>query len=106
MYATAQVVLISAAITWALRALPFAALAPLRGSTTVRYLSVHMPAGLMVILAGYSLVTADFETTSRTFAFVLAVAVTLGLHLRWHKMLLSIMGGTTVHVLLATLLHR
>lgn len=45
----------SAAVTWALRALPFAALAPLRASGTVRYLSTRMPAGIMVILLVYCL---------------------------------------------------
>lgn len=43
-------VAVSAVVTWALRALPFAALAPLRASATVQYLSRRMPAGVMVIL--------------------------------------------------------
>lgn len=42
-YAVAAV-LVTAAVTWGLRALPFAALTPLRASRTVRYLSARMPA--------------------------------------------------------------
>ncbi|CAM5339179.1 hypothetical protein SGRIM128S_07025 [Streptomyces griseomycini] len=38
-YAIAAV-LVAAAVTWALRALPFAALAPLRESGTVQYLNI------------------------------------------------------------------
>ncbi|MFI9352660.1 AzlD domain-containing protein [Streptomyces lydicus] len=42
-------ILVTAAVTWALRAVPFAARAPLRASATVQYLSTRMPAGVMVI---------------------------------------------------------
>lgn len=41
----ALLVLVSAAVTWALRALPFVALAPLRQSRLVTYLGVHVPVG-------------------------------------------------------------
>ncbi|MER6050189.1 AzlD domain-containing protein [Streptomyces sp. NPDC001793] len=54
-------VALSATVTWGLRALPFAALAPLA-----------------------------------------ALAVTVGLHLWRRNALLSILGGTTVHVVLAS----
>jgi branched-subunit amino acid transport protein AzlD len=36
-------VLVSAAVTWALRALPFAALTPPRDSTIVQYLRTRVP---------------------------------------------------------------
>lgn len=65
-----------------------------------------MPAGLMVMLAGYPVLSADLVSVSTTLAFLTAVAVTLGLHLRWSNMMLSIVGGTAVHVALATLLHH
>lgn len=86
-------------ITWALRALPFAALSPLRASATVRYLSTHMPVGVMVILAVYTL----HEGTSSEFLLKgPALAATLLLHLWRHNAVLSILGGTAVHVLLAS----
>ncbi|MDI3387605.1 AzlD domain-containing protein [Streptomyces sp. B-S-A8] len=94
-------VALSAAITWALRALPFAALAPLRASSTVQYLSTRMPAGIMVILLVYCL--RDLPVTeTRALAPVIALAVTVGLHLWRRNALLSILGGTAVHVVLAS----
>ncbi|MEV7061861.1 AzlD domain-containing protein [Streptomyces collinus] len=96
-------VLVTAAVTWALRALPFAALAPLRASATVRYLSTRMPAGVMVILVAYCL--RDLPVTeSRAVAPVAALAVTVGLHLWRRNALLSILAGTAVHVTLASTL--
>lgn len=46
---------VSAAVTWGLRALPFAALAPLRASAVLHHLSERMPVGVMVILTVYAL---------------------------------------------------
>lgn len=94
-------VLISAAVTWALRALPFAALAPLRASGTVQFLSTRMPAGIMVILVVYCL--RDLPLTHpRVAAPLAALTVTVGLHLWRRNALLSILGGTAVHVALAS----
>ncbi|MEK0101039.1 AzlD domain-containing protein [Streptomyces sp. A475] len=94
-------VAVSTAVTWALRALPFAALAPLRASATVQYLSTRMPAGVMVILLAYGL--RDLPVTqSRAIAPLAALAVTIGLHLWRRNALLSILGGTAVHVILAS----
>ncbi|MFF7314035.1 AzlD domain-containing protein [Streptomyces sp. NPDC008137] len=94
-------VLVTAAVTWALRALPFAALAPLRASATVRYLGARMPAGVMVILVVYCL--RDLPVTeSRAVAPLAALAVAVGLHLRLRNALLSILAGTAVHVALAS----
>jgi branched-subunit amino acid transport protein AzlD len=99
-YAVAAI-LVSAAVTWALRALPFAALAPLRASATVRFLSTRMPAGVMVILLVYCL--HDLPVTeTRAAAPLAALAVTVGLHLWRRNALLSILGGTAVHVVLAS----
>ncbi|MDI3417697.1 branched-chain amino acid transporter permease [Streptomyces luteolus] len=94
-------VAVSAVITWGLRALPFAALAPLRASSTVQYLSTRMPAGIMVILLVYCL--RDLPVTeTRVLAPLIAMAVTVGLHLWRRNALLSILGGTATHVVLAS----
>ncbi|MFF9035486.1 branched-chain amino acid transporter permease [Streptomyces sp. NPDC014892] len=94
-------VLVTAAVTWGLRALPFAALAPLRASATVQYLSTRMPAGVMVILVVYCL--HDLPVTqSRVLAPLAALTVTIGLHLWRRNALLSILAGTAVHVTLAS----
>jgi branched-subunit amino acid transport protein AzlD len=96
-------VAVSAAVTWALRALPFTALAPLRASRTVQNLSTRMPAGVMVILLVYCL--RDLPLTDpRALAALTALTVTISLHLWRRNALLSILGGTTAHVILATTL--
>ena len=97
-------VAVSAAITWALRALPFAALAPLRRSVVVRYLSLHMPLGVMVVLAFYTLRNIPTADGPEPCAAVAALAVTVGLHLWRRNLLLSIVGGTLTNVLIASLL--
>ena len=100
----AAVVGLSAAVTWGLRAAPFGVLAPMRDSAVVATLRRSMPLGVLCILAAYTL--RDVPTGSATAAlpFVVAVAVTVGLHLWRRHMLLSIAVGTAVHVALATLL--
>ncbi len=100
LYAIAAV-LIAAAVTWALRALPFTALAPLRASATIRFLSTRMPAGVMVILVVYCLRDLPLPQL-RALAPLTALAVTVGLHLWRRNALLSILGGTAVHVTLAS----
>ncbi len=65
----ALLVLVSSAITWALRALPFAALAPLRGSRVVKF------------SRSYTLRTVVGDTSAQVLWLVIAVAVTAGLHL-------------------------
>ncbi|QFR02309.1 branched-chain amino acid ABC transporter [Streptomyces phaeolivaceus] len=92
-------VTVSAAVTWALRALPFAALAPLRSSATVQYLSTRMPAGVMLILLVYCLRDLPL-TETRALAPALALTVTAALHLWRRNALLSILGGTATHVVL------
>ena len=96
----AVLVLVSAAVTWALRALPFAVLAPLRHSRVVRYLSVHMPVGVMAMLAVYTVRTVAGDTATQLLWLVLALAVTGGLHLWRGSALLSILAGTTCYVTL------
>ncbi|MEV5007375.1 branched-chain amino acid transporter permease [Streptomyces sp. NPDC093064] len=94
-------VAVSAAVTWALRALPFTVLASLRASRTVQYLGARMPAGVMVILFVYCLRDVPL-TQSRAAAPLAALAVTVGLHLWRRNALLSILGGTVVSVALAS----
>ncbi|MFF4516912.1 MULTISPECIES: branched-chain amino acid transporter permease [Streptomyces] len=89
------------ALTFALRALPFAVLRALRGSALVRHLSVWMPVGILAILA----VTALHGTITRdphgTGYALLAVAVTIGVHLAFgRRTILSVGIGTAVYVVL------
>lgn len=97
-------VAMSAAITWGLRALPFAALARLRASRTVGYLSTRMPAGVMVILLAYCLRSTPFALPAQVIAPMGALAATVILHLWRRNALVSILGGTLVSVILASTL--
>jgi branched-subunit amino acid transport protein AzlD len=97
-------VLVSAAITWVLRALPFAVLAPMRRSAVVRYLSLHMPLGIMVILAFYTVRNVPAAGALPGWSAVAALAVTVGLHLWRRNVLLSIVAGTLTNVLMVSLL--
>jgi branched-subunit amino acid transport protein AzlD len=91
---------VAAAVTWALRLLPFAALAPMRDSAVVKYLSLHMPVGVMVMLTIYTLKPAVGGDTLQVVWLVIAVALTAGLHLWRGQALLSILVGTAVYVTL------
>jgi branched chain amino acid efflux pump len=95
-------VVVSAAVTWSLRALPFAVLAPLRSSALVRYLGTHMPVGVMTVLVIYTVTTLPGPPP----AIGVALAVTVGLHLWRRNVAASMLAGTLVYTLLATLSGR
>lgn len=95
---------VAAAITWLLRALPFAGLAPMRDSEVVKYLGIHMPLGVMVMLTIYTLRPGVTAGGIGVLWLALAVLVTAGLHCWRGQALLSIVGGTAVYVVLMTLL--
>jgi branched-subunit amino acid transport protein AzlD len=100
-------VAVSAAVTWGLRALPFTALAPLRASAAVGYLSACMPLGVMVILLAYTVRGLPLAGPAQALPGILALAATVGLHLWRRNAVISILGGTAVHVALsAALLTR
>ncbi|TWP37320.1 branched-chain amino acid transporter permease [Leekyejoonella antrihumi] len=92
---------ISAGVTWMLRAMPFLVISPLRRSRLIPYLAATMPVGVMMILTIYTMRNVDFESAAG-LAFVLAVLTTIGLHLWRHNVLVSIFGGTVVHVILVS----
>ena len=96
----ALLVIVAAAVTWAVRALPFAVLAPMRHSTAVRYLSVHMPVGVMVMLMIYTLHGAPSGTARQLLWLVVGVLLTAGLHLWRGQAMLSILVGTGAYVTL------
>lgn len=92
---------VSAAITWTLRALPFAALTALRANKTVQFLRTRMPAGVMVILVLYTL--RDLPVSQlRAVPPLAALVVTVGLHWWRRNALLSVFAGTVVNVALAS----
>ncbi len=94
----ALLVAVAAAITWMLRAVPFAVLAPMRHSTVVRYLSTHMPLGVMAMLAIYTLRGHTDGSARHVLWLGIAVALTAGLHWMRGHALLSILVGTATYV--------
>ncbi|HEV2372826.1 MAG TPA: AzlD domain-containing protein [Streptosporangiaceae bacterium] len=95
-------VAVASAVTWSLRALPFTVLARLRASAAVSYLRPRMPPGVMVILVVYSLRSLSLAGPAQALPDILALAATIGLHLWRRNAVLSILGGTAIHVALAT----
>ncbi|NEW40989.1 branched-chain amino acid transporter AzlD [Nocardia cyriacigeorgica] len=91
-------------ITFALRAVPFAVLKPLRRSHLVRTLAVWMPGGILAILAATSLHTSIDDDGAALYALI-AVAATAAVHLGFgRRTLLSVGIGTGVYVVLLNLL--
>ena len=88
-------------ITLALRALPFAVLGRLRDSEIVRRLAVWMPVGILGILAVTALHGTVTTDPGGTWYALLAVAVTVGVHLAFgRRTILSVGAGTAVYVVL------
>lgn len=97
-------VLISSAVTWALRAAPFAVLAPLRHNALLPYLNENMPVGLMTILVFYTVRHVPPSLTPITLAIAAGLTVTAALHLWRQNAVVSVLVGTAVHVALASTL--
>lgn len=95
---------IGGGITFALRAVPFALLEPLRDSRFVMRLADWMPAGILVILALATLGAAA-SPDGRLLPAVAALAVTIASHLlSGRRTVISVTLGTLTYVgLLAVL---
>jgi len=63
-----------------------------------------MPLGVMVILLAYTLRKLPLADPVRALPDILALAITLGLHLWRRNAVLSILGGTASYVALASTL--
>ena len=88
-------------ITLALRAVPFAVLGRLRESAIVRQLAVWMPVGILAILAVTALRGTITTDPHGVWFALLAVAVTIGVHLAsGRRTILSVGIGTAVYVVL------
>ena len=95
---------LAAAMTFALRALPFAIVEPLRSSRLAGELAVRMPAGLMLILVVYLLPDVPSRESAAAVVTLAAAVVVVALHLWRSNALLSIFTGTAVYVLATNLL--
>lgn len=95
-------VLVAAAITWALRAVPFALLAPLRHSELIRFLGNHSPVGVMIALVGYTIRDVAWLDPPIALPILISGAITAGLQLWRSNLVLSLASGTAAHVALAS----
>lgn len=91
------------AVTYALRAAPFVFLAKVRESETLAYLGRTMPAGVMLILVIFTLKDVTFSSAESWMPPAAGVVTTLGLHLVFRKVLLSLVAGTAVFATVLTL---
>ena len=92
-------ILIMAALTAALRFLPFVMFS--KGTPkTIVYLGNLLPNGIMAMLVVYCLKNVSFTASSHGIPEALAVFLVAVLHKWKHNMLLSILGGTAAYMLL------
>lgn len=90
------------AVTFALRALPFAALRFFRESTLVAWLGLAMPVGVMSILVMYTVIGGG-EQPGGLLAVLAALVFTVVLHLWRRSATLSILLGTLCYAVLVNL---
>lgn len=89
------------AVTFTLRALPFAILSKLRDSKFVNIMALWMPAGILGLLAIALFYSTASATGTVLWKLLLAVAVTIVSHLTFgRRTLLSIGFGTVTYVAL------
>ena len=99
------VIAIGFGITFALRALPFVILQPLRDSRLVTAMALWMPAGILAILAVSTLRSSIDADTRRLLPAAIATGVTIAAHLLGgRRTLLSVGLGTVTFVALVNLL--
>lgn len=100
----ASVLAIGFAITFALRAVPFAVLEPLRHSRFVTTMAAWMPAGILAILAVSTLSDSVGTSVTIRLAAASAVAVTVAVHLlSGRRTLWSVGTGTLVYIVAVNL---
>ena len=97
-------VAVCAAVTFGLRALPFAAVDTLRRLPVVENIGRWMPAGAVLILAIYCLHGIEASTSTHGIAELSGVAAVVALQLWRRNMVLSLVAGTAVCVLLTNTL--
>ena len=94
-------VAVVAAVTMLIRFLPFLAFGGGRPTPRfITYLAGVLPCAIMAMLVVYCLRNVDVLHFSYGLPELIAIAVTISLHLWKRQMLLSIAGGTVCYMLL------
>lgn len=92
-------------ITFALRAVPFAMLGPLRDSKLVGVMAVWLPVGILAILAASTFQSSVGPGGGHLVHALVAVLVTAAVHLLFgRRTLLSVGAGTAAYVMLVMFL--
>ncbi len=97
------IILICAVCTQIERALPFLIFGGRPVPRIIHYLGGILPMAVMTTLVIYCLRNITFTAAEHFLPQVIAVAVTVGLHLWRRNTLLSIFGGTACYMLLIQL---
>lgn len=88
-------------VTVLLRAVPFALLAPIRESRLIKWLGRRMAVDIMAILSVYTMMDVAWSDLQATVPTLVALVVTVGLHLWKHNLMISILSGTVVCIALS-----
>ena len=91
---------VAVAITFALRAVPFAVKSAVKESALLNDLGRWMPLGAVAVLAVYCLASTDASAPTYGLPEVAGVAVTVAVHLWRRNAVLSILAGTAVCLVL------
>lgn len=93
-------IVVMAACTFFLRALPFAVLRKIKGNRLLDYFGRTMPPGIMLILVVYSVSSVDFSAFPFGLPALISMVAVVVIHHIWRKALLSIVLGTGIHMVL------
>lgn len=98
-------ILLCALGTMLTRFLPFLVFSPKRPTPKyIQYLGKALPGAIFAMLVVYCLRNVDVLQFSYGLPELIAIAVTIGLHLWKRQMLVSIAGGTVCYMLLVQLI--
>ena len=96
----AVVILVCAVCTFSERLFPFLIFGKHKVPRVVRYLGKVLPMAIMMALVVYCLRHVSLLQGSHGLPELIAILLTVGLHLWKRQMLLSIAGGTVCYMLL------
>lgn len=96
----------AAAVTLALRALPFLFFRGRVPPKALRDLGVLLPSAILAVLVVYCLKAVNVIAWPHGLPELVAIAVVVGLHLWRRNTLLSILGGTAVYMVLIQAVFR
>lgn len=91
---------VSGLIIFATRAFPFVVFSKKEPPRILRFIEKYIPPMIMAILLVYCLKDVQFTNVSSSVPTLVALAVTVILHLWRHNSLISIFGGTALYMVL------